>query len=352
MDDEELRRLSVRGASLEFDDPSRTKLSEAIFGLVENFWTQLSEKKAFETSKNESDKVFSLAIGSSPHPLDAILKVLKDGVMSTGVASASGRHFGNIPGGGIPSAVIADYLAAAMNKHAGISTASPGAVNVENAVLEWVANLLGFDQSKFGGCLTSGGSMATVIALAAARDAIGLKARDYQNNVVYAQCNTHFCFENGLRFLGLGECVYRRISVDDDYRIRTDELEKQMCQDVEEGLQPFFLLGNFGTTGSGAIDDLTQLSTLARRFGCWFHVDAAYGGFFALVDEIKEKMVGVEKADSVVIDPHKGLFLPFGTGILLVKNVNHLLRTHCFRPDYIDYEEEDRGPGSMTRVVS
>merc|ERR1719369_1117079 len=140
-------------------------------------------------------------------------------------------------------------------------------------------------------------------------------------SVVFPQANTRSgqvasanlqCF--GLRFLGLGECIFRKIGVLDDHSISTYELEKQMLKDAEEGLTPFIVVGILGTTCCGAIDNLASLASLALHFGAWFHVDACYGGFFILVEEMKDKMKGIQNADSISIDPHKSLFLPFGTG--------------------------------------
>lgn len=350
----ELDDLARSGAGLEFDAEAQRTLAAATFDFVENFFAEMRkpEHRAYDYNTEESDQVFSLEIGSSPHPLSTILGAVSAGVVGPGVATASGRYFGQIPSGGIPSAAMADFLAASTNKHPAIRTASPGAVNVETAVLRWVAGLFGYDKDSFGGCLTSGGSMGNVIAFAAARDAAKLKGSDYERNVIYAPTTTHYCIEKGLRFLGLCECPYRKIDVDENQRILTDELEKQMLLDVDMGLTPFLVIGCAGTTNTGAIDDLRMLSSLSRQFGAWFHVDAAYGGFFVLVDEIKEKMAGIEDADSIVVDPHKGLNLPFGIGIFIAKNVEALLCTHrCSRrtATYIDYTEDDRsGDNSQT----
>jgi len=327
----EFRFTSKNKNPLEFDAETQRNFCSAILRLVEEFWRELPRTKAYQTDLDYSQKIFSLPISESPYSLDSILDVVTSGVICPGVASASGRHFGNIPGGGIPVAVFADLLAAATNKHAGIQTAAPGAVNVETAVLEWAAELFGYEKDKFGGCMTSGGSMATTIGFAAARDAKGIKGKDYEKCVIYAQENAHFCVEKGLRFLGLGECIFRKIGVLDDHSISTYELEKQMLKDAEEGLIPFIVVGILGTTCCGAIDNLASLASLALHFGAWFHVDACYGGFFILVEEMRDKMKGIQNADSISIDPHKSLFLPFGTGILIVRNVKHLLITHRFR---------------------
>ena len=270
------KTLSVLGESggrLEHDAEPQRKLHAAVLRIVEEFWSKGRQgAKAFNDDGNQSSKVFSLAIGKSPHSLEEILDVICAGVVTPGVGNNSGLQFSHIPCFGLPSATIADFWATVMNKFPGVRNHAPGAVNVETAVLEWVAGLFGLDKKRFGGNLTTGTSIATIIALAAARDAKGLRGRDYDRCVIYLSSAAHCCNLKALRFLGLGECVVRKIITGKDQRISTDELRRQMEEDVSRGLAPFVVIGSLGTTATGAIDDMSTLSALARRLDAWFHV--------------------------------------------------------------------------------
>jgi len=342
MSEATLKALEERARLLEFDGPLMKETESAVMELIHEFWRGIKTTKTCSDDKEICHKIQNLVIGDQPRPLSEVLNLFTEAVLTPGLASVSARHFGNIPSGGLPISAYAELLATATNKHPGLMSGAPGVVAVENSVLAWAADLFGFDRRKFGGVLTAGGSTATQIAFVAAREAAGLRGANYDTAVVYASSETHFCADKTLRFLGLHDTLRRSIAVDQAFRIDTGELELQMAADVGAGLQPFLIIGNAGTTNTGSIDDLEKLSALARKYDCWFHVDAAYGGFFNLVKEKKEAFKGIEKADSVIVDPHKGLFIPHGCGICLVKNIKHLIKTYCYRANYLEFDEEDQ----------
>jgi glutamate/tyrosine decarboxylase-like PLP-dependent enzyme len=174
-----------------------------------------------------------------------------------------------------------------------------------------------------------------MIAMVVARDAKGIKSADIPRSVIYLSKQAHHSVDKGIRVAGLGECIIRYVAIDERFRIDPGDLEKQISDDKAAGLNPFLVVASAGTTDVGAIDPLADIGEIAKRHNLWYHIDAAYGGFFILTDEGREKFRGIESSDSLIIDPHKGLFLPYGLGVVLVKNVDDLKRSFSFDAHYM-----------------
>jgi len=208
-----------------------------------------------------------------------------------------------------------------------------------------MTNITGYPSNAFGN-LTSGGSIANLIAVKAARDFHGINSANVKKAVIYFGEQTHHSVNKALNITGLHEAVLRKISVTEKFRIDTNQLEQQMKDDQVSGLQPFLVVASAGTTDTGAIDPLNEVADICAKFKTWFHVDAAYGGFFILLDEMREKLKGIERSDSVVLDPHKTLFLPFGSGAVLVRDKNLLLASNSSKASYLADTEgaEDISP--------
>jgi glutamate/tyrosine decarboxylase-like PLP-dependent enzyme len=241
--------------------------------------------------------------------LEQALDIFEQDVVRPGGNPASGGYLAYIPGGGIYHAAIGDFLAAATNKYAGIFFAGPGAVRMENMLLRWTAELVGYG-TGWGGNIASGGSIANLTAIATARDAHGLGGADYAAAVVYATAQAHHSIDKALRIAGMAESPIRHVAMDAHYRMRPDALAEAIARDRAAGLKPWLVIAAAGTTDTGAVDPLDAIADVAQRERCWYHVDAAYGGFFLLTDHGRALMRGIARSDSVVLDPHKGLFLP------------------------------------------
>ncbi|MEZ4455822.1 MAG: aminotransferase class V-fold PLP-dependent enzyme [Gemmatimonadales bacterium] len=237
------------------------------------------------------------------------------------------------PGRDHPAA-LGDYSRRVTNKYAGIFFTGPGPVRMENQLLRWTADLVGYPAGAAGN-IASGGSIANLVAIATARDAHGIKAAEVSRAVVYLTTQAHHCLEKALRIAGLGEVAVRHVPIDDQFRMRPDALAAAVAADRAAGLKPWLVIATAGTTDTGAVDPLETIGDLARREGCWFHVDAAYGGFFLLTEHGRRAFRGIEASDSVVLDPHKSLFLPYGCGIVLVRDARPMLDTHHYFGNYM-----------------
>jgi glutamate/tyrosine decarboxylase-like PLP-dependent enzyme len=213
-------------------------------------------------------------------------------------------------------------------------------VRLENATVAWLASVIG-DPNGAAGTLTSGGSIANLTAVVAARE-----AKDPEGGgAVYLTRFAHYCVDKALHIAGRGRAPKRLIDTDEHHRMALPALEAALEQDRAAGVRPWLVVASAGTVDTGAVDPLEKIADLCRRYGAWFHVDGAYGGLFALCDEGREILKGIEQADSVALDPHKALFLPYGTGAVLVREGQLLADAFSASADYIrPLGESEVGP--------
>lgn len=276
--------------------------------------------------------------------IEKALDLVKSQLDQQGLKASSGRHLAYVPGGGIFPAGLGDLIAAVCNYYSGVFYVSPGSVRMENMIIRWVAEMIGYDSNLCQGNISSGGSYSSLIAMHAAREALGIKARDLETSVVYLTTQTHHALTKSLRVIGLREAIYRSVPMDEAYRMDASALAQIIEADIAAGLKPAILIGSAGTTDVGAIDPLSDLADLAEKYKLWFHVDAAYGGFFMLMEEMKPAFSGIERSNSMVIDPHKGLFMPWGTGMVLLREGKKLIQAFnseaAYLQDLIEDEQE------------
>jgi len=315
-------------------------LTNEMTGYAHSYLNNIDNINAFNRGTNSGKALSDYTFAEDGKDFKDILAVIEHEVDTPGINPASGKHLGYIPGGGIYPTAMGDYLAAVANKYAGVYYASPGAVQLENMVIRWLANILGFPKSSHGN-LTSGGSIANLIAIVAARDTKGISSKKITESCIYLTRQAHHSVLKAIRIAGLREANLREIKTDDHFKMNIDHLNKQIEVDIEAGLQPFLVIGSAGTTDTGAIDPLDQIADVCEQFGLWFHVDAAYGGFFMLVDDQKHKFRGIERADSATIDPHKGLFLSYGLGAVIVRDIETLKLSHQYAANYMQDVSEN-----------
>jgi aromatic-L-amino-acid decarboxylase len=231
--------------------------------------------------------------------------------------TAGPRHFAYVPGGGLVSSAIAEVVSRVTNRYTALATVAPGLVAMEQGVLRWLCTEFGQPPGA-AGLVTTGASMATLCVVAAVRhDRLGA---DFGDGTIYVTEHTHRSVAKAARVTGLHPDRLRVVPVTVDLRMDVVAAARMIAADRAAGLRPFLLVGTAGTTSTGTVDPLLELAALARQEELWLHVDAAYGGFFQLTRRGRDRLIGIESADSVALDPHKGLFLPHGTGVLLVRD--------------------------------
>lgn len=341
----EIRRLEREARPLEPGASDRRRFRKAVVDSSERFLNGVETLPAFVETDDKGLALLDTPIGEEGIPIDDVIASFEQNVVRPGASPSSPGHLAYIPGGAIYHAALGDYLAAVSNKYAGMFFTGPGAVRMENLLLRWTADLAGYPASA-GGNIASGGSIANLTAIMTARDAHGLRGADYSSAVVYLTEQAHHCIEKAFRIAGMAEVQVRHVALDKRFRMRPEALEEAIAADRAQGLRPWLVVANAGTTDTGAVDPIDALATIAARERCWFHVDAAYGGFFLLTEHGRAMLKGIERSDSVVLDPHKSLFLPWGSGIVLVRDARKLLETNQYSGHYM--QDALREPGEVS----
>jgi aromatic-L-amino-acid decarboxylase len=257
-------------------------------------------------------------------PLPALLERLRPAVARSFNTAGPG-YLAFIPGGGVIAAALADFLALAVNRYMGVARAAPVLHEIEVTTIRWLAGMMGYPAGARG-ILTSGGSLSNLVALITAR--CERLPADFLGGTIYLSEETHLSVTKAARLAGFPPRRVRPIPVDARFRLVPEALEAAIEEDRASGLHPFLVVANVGTTNTGAVDPLPVILEIAGRRGLWVHADAAYGGFFRIAPGGEALMPGLERCDSITLDPHQGLFLPYGTGCLLVRDGEALRRAH------------------------
>ncbi len=290
----------------------------------------------------------------SASPVDEVYEDFKTNVLPYRKGSVHPRFWAFVEGTGTPFAMMAEMLASGMNSNLAIGDHSP--VYVENQVLDWCKTMLGFPKSG-SGILLSGGSMANITGIVIARNAYGersVRKEGLKNQsgqlVLYVSTETHSCLQKAVEIAGLGSDALRRVRVNADYRMDTAHLRQLLAEDRAAGKLPFCIVGNAGTVNTGAIDPLDELLDLCRSENLWFHIDGAFGALAKLAPEFRDELLSLEHADSLALDLHKWMYMPYEVGCLLVKDPALHRSAFALQPSYLLTHERGLagGPDPIT----
>jgi aromatic-L-amino-acid decarboxylase len=273
----------------------------------------------------------SKAPPESPEDIDMLLDLVCRAAEQS-YQAAGPSYLAYIPGGGIFTSALAGFLATGLNRYTGKVSTAPALVAMEESVLRWMCDLFGFPADAQA-LLTSGGSMANLIAVTTARTLTAEGKVD--RATVYVGEHGHGSIAKAARTAGISRDHVRIVRSSPDLRLDVEHLKALLEQDRDAGLIPVCICASAGTTNTGAIDPLAEISAISREHDVWFHVDGAYGGLFQLSKRGRQLIAGIELADSITLDPHKALFLPFGTGAIIVRSREALHRTFSESADYM-----------------
>lgn len=254
----------------------------------------------------------------------AAIRELATLLASSGIDTTNSRFMGYVPGGGLPTAAAAAFVTTLLNRYVGIYGAAPAAARIENDALTWVRSLYNLPDSAWG-TFCSGGSVATIIGFLAARD--GKPKELHHRLVCYMTTQAHVANRRALHILGIPRENIRIVAVDSSYRMDVSALQESIASDLAHSLIPWMVVTTAGTTNTGAIDPLDAIADVCAQEGLWLHVDAAYGGLFRLVGSLEPRLAALSRVDSLVVDPHKAMFLPYGCGVVLVADGERLRRS-------------------------
>ena len=246
---------------------------------------------------------------------EGLLNVFRETIIPFTRQNAHPRMFGYVQSPGTPLAAFADLLASTLNANLTVWRSAPAPVELERLTIDWIRQILGFNPGA-GGLFVSGGSMANLAAIVAARQA---KDDSSGRLRIYASKETHFSIAKAAALLGIGRENVHQVAVDERFKIRTDDLVTKISSDLKEGHVPFCVVANAGTVNTGAVDSLSEIREVADRFQLWMHVDGSYGAFSVLAESARKLFAGLELADSIALDPHKWLYLPVDVGCVIYR---------------------------------
>ena len=325
---------------------------DAFRELVESclVFTERERARTLEEPMKRPNGALSMLPFDPAHPasLEAVLDELGS-ALSESWDTASPRYMGFVPGGGLPTAALADFVALALNRYVGIRGMAAGFAAIEASVLEWLGNLIGYPETALG-VLTSGGSTSILTAIIAARDALLPASAAFLEGTLYVSEQGHASVRKAARAAGFLSDSIRVVPVDARYRMDPRALDELMSADRAAGRRPFLVVASAGTTNTGAVDPIGPICDVAEKYAVWVHADAAYGGFFLLTERGRKKLEHLERCDSVTLDPHKGMFLPYGTGALVVRRGSALQEAFATNASYLrDMAFDEAEPNFIDR---
>ncbi len=286
-----------------------------------------------KSNRVEMDQKFLEEVPEEENSAIQVLKFVLDEVMTQSNIVGHPKSFAFVPGPGNFISSMADALASGYNIFSGGWMASPAAASIEIVSMNWLLRLFGLPVRKGGGIFTSGGSMANLTAIATART---FKCGDdFSKAIIYLSDQAHSSNVKAIRVLGFSKEQIRVIPTDMEFKMAVNKLKNAIAKDRLMGLNPFCLIASAGTTNTGTVDPLEELAEMCKQEQIWFHVDAAYGGAAILTPEGKRMMRGIEKADSITVDPHKWFYQPYEIGCLLVRDHKWLSGTFTEKPEYL-----------------
>lgn len=312
------------------------RIGRSVADFVAAHLASLRDQPAHQTlDRPAARKLFDPAPPEHPTSFDALLDQFRERVVPHHAREPHPRFLGYIPSCPTFPAVMGDWLATGFNFFSGVWSVAAAPNEIELTVLEWFRRWMGMPEGSRG-LLTSGGSAATVTALVAARhDALGDDTTDLSRLTVYCSDQAHSSVSKAAWIAGVARNNVRAVPTDESYRMRVDALRTMVSDDRAAGLRPFLIGATAGATNTGAVDPLNEIADLAARENLWLHTDSAYAGFSVLTDRGRRLLDGIGRADSLTLDPHKWLYVPFECGCLMVKDPAKLEAAFSVHPEYL-----------------
>lgn len=330
---------------ISLDPPEWDKLRATGHRMLDDMFSYLQnirQQPVWQPVTNEMRQALDASLPDEGADTEKVYEEFLQHVLPYNLGNVHPRFWGWVCGTGTAGGMLADMLASGMN--ASPSFGEHADIYVEKQVLNWSKEMLGFPKSS-SGILTTGASMANLLALTVARNQFnasirgkGLQQQEKQLTV-YASAETHSCVQKAIELLGIGSEQYRRIPVNASYRVRPDLLQQKIEEDIRDGYQPFCIVGNAGTVNTGAIDDLELLASIAKQYNLWFHIDGAFGAVLNILPEYNDKLKGLQHADSIAFDFHKWFYVNYDAACVLVKDAAAHKNAFALNASYLQHHE-------------
>ncbi|MEO9569863.1 MAG: aminotransferase class V-fold PLP-dependent enzyme [Polaribacter sp.] len=301
--------------------------------IVDHYANEEQKKPVTKASREEMDAVFLSEAPEKGTPANEVLDFVTNNVLPNSNISTHPKSFSFVPGPSNFISAMADSLATGFNIFSGGWIVSPAAAELEIVTLNWLLKMFNFPVTKGGGIFTSGGSMANLTALATARR---IKCgEDFSNAVIYLSDQAHSSNIKAISVLGFKKEQIKIMPTDLEFKFSINKLKNEIAKDRLEGKKPFCIIASAGTTNTGTVDPLDTLADICEKENLWFHIDGAYGAAAILSEKGSRILRGIERADSLTVDPHKWFFQPYEIGCLLVKDSSWLSNTFSEKPEYL-----------------
>jgi glutamate/tyrosine decarboxylase-like PLP-dependent enzyme len=326
--------MSKERALLEVSEEEMRRYGyKVVDAVVDHFCTQNKKLPVANATRKEMEHLFLEEAPEKGADAHKVLEFVLEKVMTKSTIVSHPKAFSFVPGPSNYISAMADTLATGFNIFSGGWAASPAAAELEIITIQWLLKIFGFPVKKGGGIFTSGGSMANLTAIVTARN---IKCGDdFSKAVIYLSDQAHSSNIKAIRILGFKKNQIRVIPTNLEFEFSMHKLKNAIAKDKLMGLQPFCVIATAGTTNTGTVDPLTEIASLCKTEDLWFHIDGAYGGAAILAKDGKKVLKGIEKADSLTVDPHKWFFQPYEMGCLLIRNHKYLKGTFTEKPEYL-----------------
>ncbi len=322
--------LPQQGSELELSTIQVKQIIHDTIPYLEQFLSSINEQDSCQGV--DSGDRSGLAVSHAPADINSTLDQLFSTVVPSGYNTTSPGFMGFFGGGGLPQAAIADLIAGVVNRFTGRWASAPSAVELELSVIRWITQMAGYPATAMG-LLTSGGSQSNLIALFTARESYAGKL-DMGKARIYVSDQAHFSIRIAAKMCGFPPHAIREVETCALGTMQSSQLHQFIDEDKKKGWQPACIVATAGTFITGAVDDIGAIAAIAQQEQLWLHLDAAYGGFFNLAESGKPILAAMSECDSITLDPHKSLFMPYGTGALLVKDGAKLKHAHDIDADF------------------
>lgn len=326
-------------------------LSHRIVDEAIGYLRDVRERPVWQDLPAEVKAYFATSLPRSPSPLAEVYRSVAENVMAYPMGNVHPRFWAWYMGSSNFTGALGDFLAAIQGSNLG--GGNHAAAYLDLQVVDWCKEMVGLPSSA-SGTLVSGGSMANIICLAVARNSkAGIDVREHGVAAIekplrfYGSDQIHSCHRKAVEALGLGNRALRRIPTDAELRIDIAALRTAIGQDRAAGFQPACVIGTAGAVNTGAIDDLQALAKLAAEEELWFHVDGCIGALIAVAPRNAYRVAGIERADSVALDPHKWLHAPFEAGCALVRDASAHRGAFAVTPEYLERTSRGIASGQM-----
>ncbi|MEE9440021.1 MAG: aminotransferase class V-fold PLP-dependent enzyme [Saprospiraceae bacterium] len=301
--------------------------------LVAHFDTLDTKKLVKFSDRKQMDELLHENVPCDATPAYQVLDHVIDNIMANVDIPTHPKYYSFVPSPSNFISVMADTLATGFNVFSGGWNASPAAAEIEIITINWLLEMFKFPLKDGGGIFTSGGSMANLTALTTARR---IKCGDdFSKSIIYLSDQAHSSNIKAIRVIGFKKSQVRIIPTDMEFKISLNKLKNAIAKDKLEGFIPFCFIASAGTTNTGTVDPLDKLADICEKENMWFHIDGAYGGAAILAEKGSKYLKGIERADSLTVDPHKWFFQPYEIGCLLVKDFKWLNKTFSAKPEYL-----------------